>query len=71
MERELAERVFFEAARDIRDAWLTWPARIAPLLAAELGVDARTLNAKLVEYVNQHPTELGTPDADRVSRPLS
>ena len=35
-----AERVVFETFRGVRDAWLNWPTRVGPLIAADLGCDA-------------------------------
>lgn len=46
-------------ARENRDAWLTWPSRIAAQLAAELGVDTHTLHTALEQYVDQQLRELG------------
>lgn len=47
IDRESVERSAFDRARAERDAWLNWPARIAPMLAAELGINERTLYAAL------------------------
>jgi hypothetical protein len=33
----VAEEVLFNAFRQQRDAWLNWPSRVAPLMAADLG----------------------------------
>ena len=33
----------FRLAREERDTWLNWPARVAALMAAELGVDAHAM----------------------------
>ena len=38
LERRVVENRVFELARRERDAWLTWPARVGAVLAAELGV---------------------------------
>ncbi|MEX3896366.1 hypothetical protein [Paraburkholderia sp. BR10954] len=40
---DVAQRVMFEAARTERDAWLNWPARVSPHLAASLGVDTEVI----------------------------
>ena len=36
VDRARAETVMFRLARDERDAWVTWPARVAALMASEL-----------------------------------
>jgi len=59
-----AEEVFFEQARSNRDAWLNWPTRVAPMLAADLGIDASVLTEHLIKHVQQHLGELGEPNAD-------
>ncbi len=62
VDRAAVESLFFESARDLRDAWLSWPARIAIGMADELGIDARTLTTVLTAHVKQHLAELGEPD---------
>lgn len=62
IERAVAERTFFDTARDNRDAWLSWPARVSTLMASELGVDAAVLTTVLNRYVQQHLAEQGEPD---------
>lgn len=66
--REAAEKLFFDTARDMRDAWAAWPTRIATIMADELGVDARTLTTVLTAHVQQHLEQLGKPEAT-LSRP--
>lgn len=60
----LARDVIFSAARASRDAWLNWPTRYAPLMAAELGVDAASLSEVLTNYVHKQLTKLGEPDGE-------
>ena len=36
VDRARAETLMFRLARDERDVWVTWPARVAALMAAEL-----------------------------------
>ncbi len=36
VDRARAEALVFRLAREERDAWITWPARVAALMAAEL-----------------------------------
>jgi hypothetical protein len=62
VDRAAAEKTFFNLAREIRDAWTSWPARVATLMAAELGVDERRLAETLTRNVQQHLAELGEPD---------
>lgn len=61
---ELAERVLFESARADRDSWLNWPARVGPLIAADLGLEADRVTEILTEHVHKHVTQLGEPDPD-------
>lgn len=56
--KALAIRQVFGFARRTRDAWLNWPGRIAPGLAAELGVDQHVLTAALERHVRDHLTDL-------------
>lgn len=63
--KSLAIRQVFGFARRTRDAWLNWPGRIAPGLAAELGVDQHVLTAALERHVRDHLTDLaGQPAPD-------
>ncbi len=44
---------------------LSWPSRIAPLLAAELGIDEGDRVAELLTaHVHKQVAKLGIPDAD-------
>lgn len=61
--RDAAEKLFFDTARDLRDAWAAWPTRIATIMADELGVDARKLTTVLTAHVQQHLEQLGEPEA--------
>jgi hypothetical protein len=52
MKGELVDRAkavaqVFRLARDERDAWVNWPARVAAMIAAELEVDAHQLHTVL------------------------
>lgn len=58
----IAERALFEGARAARDAWLNWPARIGPLIAADLGLEADKVTEVLTEHVHKHIAQLGEPD---------
>ncbi|MBC9208925.1 hypothetical protein IBL26_18910 [Roseomonas aerophila] len=61
IELALAEGVLFEVARQARDAWINWPAKIGPLLAADLGLEAATVVEALTKYVQQQLEDLGEP----------
>lgn len=61
--RDAAEKLFFDTARDQRDAWAAWPSRIAVTMADELGIDARTLTTVLTAHVQHHLEQLGEPEA--------
>jgi len=61
---ETAEQVLFDDRRQARDAWEAWPARFAPLIAADLDIDGAKLAEALKPYVHQQLTELGEPDPD-------
>jgi hypothetical protein len=63
MKGELVDRAkavaqVFRLARDERDAWVNWPARVAAMIAAELEVDAHQAHTVLERYVREHLAEL-------------
>ena len=58
VDRGRAVALVFRLARQERDAWLGWPARIAATMAAELGVGTHELQAALSEHVRDHLREL-------------
>jgi hypothetical protein len=63
MKGELVDRAkavaqVFRLARDERDAWVNWPARVAAMMAAELEVDPHQLHAVLERHVRDHLAEL-------------
>ncbi|MGH6898657.1 MAG: elements of external origin [Geminicoccaceae bacterium] len=63
MKGELVDRAkavaqVFRLARDERDAWVNWPARVAALIAAELEVDPHRLHTVLERQVRDHLAEL-------------
>ena len=65
VELAVAQAVLFEASRGQRDAWLNWPAKIGPLLAAELGLEeADRVTEALTAHVHKQISELGEPAAD-------
>jgi hypothetical protein len=63
MKGELVDRAravaqVFRLARDERDAWVNWPARVAALMAADLEVDPHQLHTVLERYVRDHLADL-------------
>jgi len=60
----LAESVLFDQARAARDAWMNWPARVGPLLAADFGLEADRVTESLTAYVHKQVADLGAPNAD-------
>ncbi|EPK7666732.1 hypothetical protein MOV73_005065 [Raoultella ornithinolytica] len=62
IEMTVAEEVLFNAFRQQRDAWLNWPSRVAPLMAADLGVPADRMTEVLIEHIHKHISVLGEPE---------
>lgn len=62
VELAVAEEVLFNAFRQQRDAWLNWPSRVAPLMAADLDVPADRMTEVLIEHVHKHISVLGEPE---------
>jgi hypothetical protein len=63
MKGELVDRAkavaqVFRLARNERDAWVNWPARVAAMIAAELEVDPHQLHTVLERHVRDHLAEL-------------
>ena len=63
MKGELIDRarttaMVFRLAREERDAWINWPARVAALMASELGVEAHAMQKALETHVRAHLAEL-------------
>jgi hypothetical protein len=63
MKGELVDRAravaqVFKLAREERDAWVNWPARVAAMMAAELEVDTHKLHTVLERHVRDHLAEL-------------
>jgi len=63
MKGELVDRAkavaqVFKLARDERDAWVNWPARVAAMMAAELEVDPHRLHTALERQVRAHLNQL-------------
>jgi hypothetical protein len=63
MKGELVDRAkavaqVFRLARDERDAWVNWPARVAAMIAAELEVDPHRVHIVIERHVRDHLAEL-------------
>lgn len=64
VEMATAEAVMFDTFRAARDAWANWPARVGPLVAADLGIEAERVTEILKAHVHQHLSDLGEPEPD-------
>lgn len=64
----VAQAVFFEEFRAQRDAWLNWPIRIGPLLAADLGLEADKVTEVLTAHVHKQISSLGQPEPNFAER---
>jgi hypothetical protein len=64
LDRQTTLAKFFTAIRAIRDAWLAWPARVGPELAADLGLDATRVMIALEPYVRRQLHELADARLD-------
>jgi hypothetical protein len=72
VERDRAVALVFRLARQERDAWVTWPARIAALMAADLSgllsgagevtIGTGAMQQILESHVRAHLAELAEPD---------
>ena len=58
VDRASAAALVFRLAREERDAWINWPARVAALMAAELGVEAHPMQKVLETHVRAQLSEL-------------
>jgi hypothetical protein len=58
VDRARAVAQVVKLARDERDAWVNWPARVAAIIAAELEVDPHQLHTVLERHVREHLAEL-------------
>lgn len=61
---DTAKGALFEAARTQRDAWLNFPTRIGPLMAADLSVEPEPLIEALTAHVHKQLSDLGEPAID-------
>jgi hypothetical protein len=58
VDRAKAVAQVFKLARDERDAWVNWPARVAAMIAAEIEVDPHRVHTVLERHVRDHLAEL-------------
>ena len=61
IDADVAKARVFELARQERDALVNWPARVAPLIAAELATDQVALAVALEKHVRQFLAERSEP----------
>jgi hypothetical protein len=61
VDRDRATSLVFRLAREERDAWVNWPARVAALMAAELGTETAAMQKVLEAHVRAHLEELAQP----------
>lgn len=58
VDRARATALVFRLAREERDSWVNWPARVAALMAAEVGLEAHPMQKALEAHVRAHLAEL-------------
>lgn len=61
VDADRARKLAFEMFRLERDAWLNWPARVAAVMASELGIDASEMERVLDSHVREHLTDIAEP----------
>ena len=54
VDRAKAAALFFEAGKRVRESWEQWPARVAAIIAAELGVEPHPVERVLTKHVKEH-----------------
>src|SRR5690606_19969856 len=64
VEMDKVEKLFFETSRRARDAWMDWPTKVGPLIAADIGIEADVVVEVLTKYVQSHLEKLGNPGAE-------
>ncbi|WP_233872458.1 hypothetical protein [Paraburkholderia adhaesiva] len=65
IELSVAQNVLFESFRLQRDSWINWPARVAPLIAADMGIeDIEALADALSNHVRAQLSALGEPSGE-------
>lgn len=58
IDRARTLELVFSLARQERDAWIGWPARVAANMAAELAVEPHRLEVTLDRYLREHLSQL-------------
>ena len=61
VDADSVRKMVFDLSRQDRDSWTNWPSRVAPLMAAELGVDLVKLAVILEQYVREQLAERAQP----------
>lgn len=61
IDADVAKTRVFELARAERDALVNWPARVAPLIAAEIGANQVALAVAMEKHVRQFLAERSEP----------
>ena len=64
IDKRVALKQAFGFSRHMRDAWLNWPASVAPVLAAELGSDPHQTLIALERLVREHLNEISDKQLD-------
>jgi hypothetical protein len=62
IEMRAAAEMVHEENRLLADAWLTWPARLGPVIAAQLGADPEKVTSILMAHIQREVAQLGKPD---------
>lgn len=58
VDRARTVQTVFALARELREYWQTWPARVAPDMAAELGVSPKDCQRVLDRLVREHLADM-------------
>jgi hypothetical protein len=66
VDRPKAVEAIFDLARVEREAWQSWPARVAALIASEVSADPHLMETALDRHVREHLQQLADIDPDAV-----
>lgn len=64
VDRTRATAMVYDQARQLRDSFMGWPPRVAANMAAELGVEAHTVEAVLDKYLREHLAQMAQVKLD-------
>lgn len=64
IDKSAALRQAFLFSRKMRDGWMNWPARVAPIIAAELGVGEAAVYEVLDRHVRENLNDLADQTVD-------